>query len=79
MSNSSTFCKGSACIETAAGILPKDVSSKVEWPLRPCNVCLFHATSSYYENSRISHRGLLPGYTMESVGFIDIPYQGCIL
>ena len=28
-------------IETAAEMLPKDGSSKVAWPLRPCNVCLF--------------------------------------
>ena len=27
--------------ETDAEILPKDGSSKVAWPLRPCNVCLF--------------------------------------
>ena len=31
----------SSYIETAAELLPKDGSSKVAWPLRPCNVCLF--------------------------------------
>ena len=31
----------SSYIETAAEMLPKDGSSKVAWPLRPCNVCLF--------------------------------------
>ena len=31
----------SSYAETAAEMLPKDGSSKVAWPLRPCNVCLF--------------------------------------
>ena len=31
----------SSYIETAAEMLPKDGSSKVAWPLRPCSVCLF--------------------------------------
>ena len=31
----------SSYIETAAEMLPKDGSSKVAWPFRPCNVCLF--------------------------------------
>ena len=31
----------SSYIETAAEMLPKDGSSKVAWPLRPCNVCLY--------------------------------------
>ena len=31
----------SSCIETAAEILPKDGSSKLARPLRPCNICLF--------------------------------------
>ena len=30
----------SSCIETAAEILPKDGSSKLARPLRPCNICL---------------------------------------
>ena len=33
----------SSYIETAAEMLPKGGSSKVAWPLRPCNVCLFFA------------------------------------
>ena len=31
----------SSYIETAAEMLPKDGSSKVAWPLRLCNICLF--------------------------------------
>ena len=31
----------SSYIEPAAEMLPKDGFSKVAWPLRPCNVCLF--------------------------------------
>ena len=48
----------SSYIETAAEMLPKDGSSKVAWPLQPCNFCLFF-------NRRRA--------TMKIEGFIMVP------
>ena len=73
VSNSSNFCKSlmvslywNCCWNIAQRWLFK---SSMAIKALQCLI-IFHATSSYYENSGISHGGLLPIYTMEWVGSI---------